>query len=240
MSDVASRSEALRALRRLCRGTPSLVSATDNPRLSMGIPSLDLLLPQQGPERGSLIEWQSSVAGSGAAVLALQGVRSAVQRKKVWAVVDPAGEFHAAAVSGWGLSMESLLLIRPSSRNDALWAVEQCLRCSAIGVTWTQSDQVSNRVVQRWKIAVEAGRGLGVLFRSAQQARQASWVDIRWLVQPRPATISNWRRLKVDLVSCRGAFSGGSVEMDVNDATGDVRLVSDLAGAASATRAAGA
>jgi len=45
----------------------------------------------------------------------------------------------------------------------------------------------------------------------------------------------------VELLSCRGECrAGDSVELEVCDASGDVRLVSTVAGAATATRSVGA
>ena len=234
------RAETLRALRQLCRGTANLTPSDDRHRLSLGVPALDALLPHRGLERGSLVEWLSPVAGSGAAILALQGVRAALEQQQVWAVVDSTGEFHASAAEGWGVSLESLLLLRPATEADALWTVEQCLRCPAVGLTWFRAEHIPDQVARRWKLAAEIGGGVGVLFRPETAARRASWADVRWRVQPRATVRTTGRVVLVELVSCRGAFAGGSVELDVNDATGDVRLVSVVAGATTAVRAAGA
>ena len=244
MEGSLQRAEILRALRQLCRGTARPVSAGSDgrARLSTGIPALDALLPGGGLERGWLVEWLVPVEGSGALVLALQGVRPALGRQQVWAVVDGTGEFHPPAAQGWGVSLETLLWLRPGSVADAAWAVEQSLRCPAVGVTWFQSERLPDRVLQRWKIAAEIGGGIGVVFRPALAARNASWADVRWLIQPRPMTTkTGGRRMRVKLVSCRGGcYEGGSVELELCDATGDVRLVSALASPTSAIRAAGA
>jgi protein ImuA len=237
------RAETLRALRQLCRGAAHRPAQDleGRRRLSTGIPGLDELLPDRGLEPGWLVEWLSPVEGCGTALLALQGIRSALERRPVWAIVDSTGEFHPPAAQGWGVSLESVLWLRPSSVADVAWTVEQCLRCPAVGVTWFQVDPLPDRVLQRWKIAVEAGGGVGALFRPARAARNASWADVRWLVQPQPSLIAGERRIRVELLSCRSAFrTGDSIELDVCDATGDVRLVSAVARATSAVRAAGA
>jgi len=233
------RVETLRALRQLCRGAVRVVPSDKPPRLSTGIPALDGLLPDGGLEPGSLVEWLAAVDGSGAASLALQGVRPALEQHSVWAVVDPTGEFHSPAVHGWGVPLESLLLLRPTTVAETAWTVEQCLRCPAVGVTWVQIEVLPDRVLQRWKIAAETGGGLGVLFRPARTQRQTSWADVRWLVRPRPESGTTGRRVHVELLTCRGTFAGGSVELDVNDATGDVCLVSAVADPTIARRAAG-
>ena len=240
MNGDEHRAQTLRALRQHCRGTASLIRSDARPHLSTGIPALDALLPGQGLEPGSLVEWLAPVEGSGAACLALQGVRPALERHAVWAVVDPQGEFHSPAVQGWNISPESLLLLRPASVADIAWTVEQCLRCSAVGVTWIEAGTLPDRVLQRWKIAAETGGGMGVVFRPARTQRRTSWADVRWLVLPRAEASATGRRVRVELLTCRGAFAGGSVDLDVNDATGDVRLVSAVASTTTAVRSAGA
>ena len=230
------RVEMLHALRQLCRRTASVIPSGE-PRLSTGVPSLDGLLPGGGLEPGSLVEWFAAIDGSGAVCLALQGVPPALGHRTVWAVVDPTGEFYSPAVQGWGIPLESLLLLRPTCVADMAWTVEQCLRCPAVAVTWIQIETLPDRVLQRWKIAAETGGGMGVLFRPAHTRRQTSWADVRWLVEPQPNTSEPGRRIRVELLTCRGTFAGGSVELEVNDATGDVCLVSALAGPEIAHRA---
>ncbi|MBM4076198.1 MAG: hypothetical protein FJ267_11180, partial [Planctomycetes bacterium] len=268
MTEDRSQAEILRSLRQICRGLARPISSDSSQCFSMGIPSLDNLLPNGGIECGSLVEWLSPVEGCGAAVIALQGVRVVVDRSLVWAVVDAVGDFHPAPVCGWGISLESLLLVRPKSVSDALWAVEQCLRCPGIGITWfiasfSSSWRLPDRVLRRWKIAAESGKGLGILFRPLQSSQNASWADVRWKLQAidgsrmgdryqaqkdrvknqsarsngglrvtddwqaNSCQANDWpakrcRRVRVELLACRGIFPGASVELDVNDATGDV------------------
>jgi len=238
MPEDSFRAQTLQALRHRIRG-PQWSDPAEQVRISTGIAALDSLLPGRGLEPGWLVEWLVPVAGSGAALLALQGVRPALQRRAVWAVVDPAGEFHSPAAEGWGIPLDSLLLLRPAPGADTAWAVEQCLRCPAVGLTWIQIETMPERVLHRWKLAAETGGGLAIVFRPVTAGRQTSRADVRWLVEPRPERSADGRRVRVELRMCRGTFAGSSVELDVNDATGDVRLVSVVADSASAYRATG-
>lgn len=228
------RAETLHALRQLCGTAGRAALSESTPRQSLGIEALDALLPGGGLEAGSLVEWLVPTAGSGAAIVALQGVRWAVEQQLVWAVVDATGDFHPPAACGWGISLQSLLLLRPASMADAVWTVEQCLRCPAVGVTWFSSESIpdrsiADRIVQRWKRAVEVGGGMGVLFRPLAAGRRSSWADVRWQVRPEPRAGTAERVVTVELISCRGHFTGGVVKLELHDATGDVRLVSAVA-----------
>ena len=227
------RAETLRALRRLCGTVPAPLESTAVSARSSGISALDALLPDKGIAAGSLVEWIVPGEGSGAALVALQTVRVVANPQQLWAVIDPAGEFHPPAASGWGIPLDSLLLLRPSSNEDAAWSVEQCLRCPAVAVTWFSPEQVTDRVVQRWKRAVEVGGGIGMLFRSMKTVCRASWADIRWSVQPRPGKVTAGRVVRVELLFCRGSFAGGGVDLELHDATGDVHLVPSVAHSAS-------
>src|SRR2546421_240027 len=80
----------------------------------------------------------------------------------------------------------------------------------------------------------EVGRGQGVLFRSDRALRQASWADVRWLVEP-PLVVPpsggplNTRRLRLELAYCRGVLGGARVEVECDHETGLVRVVPQLA-----------
>ena len=239
MSVDEHRAETLRALRQLCGKVRPSAEPETKPRISLGIPALDALLPGRGLERGSLMEWLAPVEGSGAAILAVQGVRWALERHLLWAVIDSAGDFHPPAARGWGVPLESMLLLRPSSVADAVWSVEQCLRCPAVGVTWFQAQQIPDRVVQRWKRAAEVGGGVCVLFRPMGTSLRSSWADVRWRVQPRTDIDTAGRVVRVELMSCRGCFAGGCVDLELRHA-GDVCVVSGMAGATTAVCTAGA
>lgn len=237
----ANRAEVLRSLQLLCRNPNRELRLDSRSRVSTGILALDEMLPGGGVEKGSLVEWLVPGDGSGAAVLALQCMRPVVEHQGVWAIIDPAGEFYPPAAQGWGVPLERLLWLRPESVADVAWTAEQCLRCPAVGITWFRAESLPDRVLQRWKIAAEVGGGIGVLFRPARVARSPSWADVRWLVRPQPAMTTATRRLRIELLFCRGAcHTGASVELEVCNATSDVRVVSAVASATHEVRTVGA
>ena len=245
MIATTSRAELLQSLKRQLRQmSGNEISPGEAPVVhSTGFSAVDQLLPQGGIPQGGLTEWLTPSAGAGAATLALAGVRTALnptdlmQHRGYWVVIDPHGEFFPPALVGWGIPQELLVLVRPATARDASWAFEQALRCPGVAVTWNWIGPVSERVLQRWKVAAEVGGGQGVLFRSEQALRQASWADVRWLVRPlagRPDAHcpGAGRRLRLELAYCRGALGGEQVEVECHDETGVVRVVPQLADSA--------
>ena len=211
----------------------------DQAVVSTGIPALDALLPHQGMLRGTLTEWISGRAGAGAMTLAVQAAREARQTGPVM-VVDPLHCFHAPAAGLMHLSLDSLVLVRPRSRNDALWAIEQALRCSAVDVVLISMSAPSARECRRLQLAAEAGGSVGLLVRPGVDRGPSTWADVRLQVEPvtgvRPDHV---RRVRVNVRHARGNYCESGVVLDVCDETAVVHLVPELSAAAISPRAAG-
>ena len=235
-----SRADLLQSLKQQLRHLSSCQSSTEasGEVTSTGIAGLDGLLPQRGISRGSMVEWLMPDIGMGAVSLALMGVRTALSQGGWWVVIDLRGDFFPAAVSGWGVPLERLLVLRPTTPQDAGWAFEQTLRCVGVAVAWHWVGRVSERALQRWKVAAETGGGQGILFRPLAARRQASWADVRWQVQPLPGSLHSARRLRVELSYCRGVLGGNHVDLECDDETGRVCLVPPLANSAAVARTA--
>src|SRR6188768_132195 len=73
-----------REVARLEAGRPS----EDDQPVSTGSPGLDSLLPAGGLRRGTLVEYLTASAGSGAATLALAAAREACREGRAFVVLD--------------------------------------------------------------------------------------------------------------------------------------------------------
>lgn len=208
--------------------------------VSTGIAPLDQLLPEGGFRRGTLVEWLAAAEGSGVENCALRAVVPVLQSGRVFVVIDPSGEFYPPAAAALGIPPADMLVIRPARAADLLWSLEQALRCPGVGATLCEFERLSDRAFRRLQLAAEAGGGLGLLLRPASVRSQPSWAEVRLLVEPLPASRSSGRRVRIELLRCRGGMSGGAVELEVSHETNSVHLVSPLVAPVSPRRAAGA
>jgi protein ImuA len=224
--------------------------------------ALDCLLPGQGLARGTLVEWLSEGEGTGAATLALAVAAPLLEDGGALVVIDGRHEFYPPAAAGLGIPLERTVIVRPERARDVLWAWEQSLRSSAVTVAMSWIEKLDDRTFRRLQLAAEAGGSLGFLLRPASCRTEPSWAEARLLVEAMPAlrpdkvarrqgdkvvsplhpvTLSSCaRRLRVEVLHCRGGAGGAAVELEMSDETGDVRLVSELAHPASPSRTAGA
>ncbi len=245
MAKDPSRSKVIQGLaeqlRRIERSQRRFVAANGSATLSSGIRALDRLLPEEGFGRGTIVEWLADGQGTGVATLAILAARQATATGGAFVVIDPQQQFYPPAAAGWGINLDHTTIVRTNRTPDTLWALEQSLQCTGVAAAWCWVDRLNNRMFRRLQLAAETGGGIGLLLRPAATRRGPSWADVRLLVQPLPSqSDSCGRRLRIELLHCRGGMSGQSLELEISDETSDVHLVPQLAAATCAERAAGA
>lgn len=193
-----------------------------------------------GVRRGTLMEWLSEGEGNGVETLTLKLVAALHQRTLV--VVDSGADFYPPAAAALGVSLAETIIVRPRTEGDALWAVEQSLRCRGVGVVLARLKQIPDRQFRRLHLAAEQGAGIGVLIRPANQRGSPTWAHLRFLVRSSPSQPLG-RRLHIETLQWDETLcteGPNVVELEMNDATGAVRLVSRVADSTRERRAAGA
>lgn len=228
MADALSLQARVRVLRQqvpgLCDCDEDRVSVAERLRVSSGWPALDALLPERGFLRGSLVEWLAEGPGSGAGSLALhvawQASQQASQARAV-VILDRRGEFYVPAAAAWQLDLRRLILLRPRSEAEALWALDQALRCPAVAAVWASLDRLEGRWFRRFQLAAECSGCLGLLLRPLRVRGRPSWAEAQLMVQPQPADCG-WR-WRVELLRCRGQQHLGHVEFQLDELSGKLR-----------------
>ncbi|HEV3024685.1 MAG TPA: hypothetical protein VGX76_19550 [Pirellulales bacterium] len=247
---AVSRSQLVAELRERLGRLEAARRPAGEPSLSTGCAPLDRLLPAGGMSRGGLVEWLAA-DGSGAAWLALAAARAACREHGPLVVVDGSGTFYPPAAALAAIALEEVLVVRAQQAGDEAWALDQALRSTGVGAVFCQSQRLHPRTVRRLQLAAESSGGLGLLVRPEAARQEPCWAEARLLVRPLPATKAKLagessdvenpdaqtlslvgRRLRVELLRARGAAGGRSVDLEIDDETGVVRLAAELAGAA--------
>jgi cell division inhibitor SulA/protein ImuA len=201
-------------------------------RVSSGSGGLNAILPEQGFRRATLVEWLNEVEGSGAATLALVAAREACRSGGMLVTVEPPGSrrFYPPAAAALGVVLERTIVVRPTNAADFQWAVHQALGCPGVAavVCWTEnlqgsaSGKLDDRMFRRWQLAAERGTSLGLLIRPGSVAGNPSWAEVQLRVRslPTAAEVVAPRRLRVEVLRCRGGRAGGSVQLEIDPETG--------------------
>ena len=136
-------------------------------------------------------------------------------------VLDGSQAFYPPAAAGAGIELERLLVVRPANEADYVWALDQVLRCTGVAALLARPDRLDGRTFRRLQLAAEEAGGLALLVRPPEARAEPSWADVRFWVEPLPAAAgrARGRRLRIDLLHCRGSASGTSIEVEIDDET---------------------
>jgi protein ImuA len=129
--------DAISVMQRLSREVRGLETAGKQamrkPTISCGCAALDHALPDGGYVAGSVIEYLRAMPGCGASTLAFTAAAAAMRSTNGFAVIiDTQHNIYPPALASWGIDLEKVVLVRPQSDVDALWAVDQALRTPAV------------------------------------------------------------------------------------------------------------
>jgi hypothetical protein len=161
-------------------------AAPSRPVWSTGCPSLDARLPGGGWPTASLIEVLLDATGLGEVQLFLPALVEC-QRKAEgeipWlAWIAPPYEPFAPALAQQGIELSRLLVVRPTTATEALWAAEQILSSGVCAIVLLWLKGTDDRWLRRLKLAAEAGGALGVLFRPERHRFEPSPATLRVLL----------------------------------------------------------
>ncbi|MEP6886431.1 MAG: translesion DNA synthesis-associated protein ImuA [Gammaproteobacteria bacterium] len=185
-------------------------AAPARPVWSTGKSSLDARLPGGGWPTASLIEVLLDDTGLGEVQLFLPALVES-QRGGVaggagetpWLVwIAPPHEPYAPALAQQGIELGRLLIVRPPSATEALWAAEQALASGVCAAVFLWLKGTDDRWLRRLKLAAEAGGALGVLFRPERHRFESSPASLRLAVS------RGEHEMRLDILKVQGGRPG--------------------------------
>jgi protein ImuA len=176
--------------------------------LPLGIASIDAALGG-GLARGALHEIAApSEAHLAAATGFVLGLAARGQARVLWIAEDMAlsesGAPYGPGLDAFGLAPERLLTVAVAHRRDLLWAMEEALRCRAIGVVIgeVRDSAVITVALRRLSLAAAESGALALLLRAAPPT-DASIAATRWIVGASPSFGNENARFVAHLVRNR-------------------------------------
>jgi hypothetical protein len=173
---------------------------------STGKSSLDARLPGGGWPTASLVEVLTDHTGLGEvqlflpALVACQRTGGAEAPWLVW--IAPPHEPYAPALAQQGIQLTRLLVVRPSTATEALWAAEQSVSSGAGAAVLLWLKGSDSRWLRRLKLAAEEGGALGVLFRPERHRFESSPASLRLLMT------GHEHATRLELLKVQGGRSG--------------------------------
>lgn len=221
VNPLSPRSAALARLRDTLAG---LSARTTEGGIGAPIPIFaDTSLIGAGLARGALHEVCAASPGSGVAFAAILLARCGGQ--VLWIATEQESNLvWPPGLLPFGLAPDKLILARAARWPEALWAMEEALRCPALGaaVLMAGSGQgLDLTATRRLHLAAEAGGVFGLLLRP-DGAAGASAARTRWHIAPLASDAApRWR---LTLLRQRGGAPAGPWNVAFNAATNTLHL----------------
>ena len=191
---------------------PVAVAKSGEASVPTGWEQLDSILPYGGWRSGQLVEWLGEVKGGGVGLLGLWSAWQVAQRGGVLVVLDNTGKFFPPAAAALGIHLSRMLVVSPQGKADFDWALDQVLRCRAVGAVWVNLLKIDNRAYRRLQLAVEESGVFGVLVRDQKCLQDPTWAHLRLRATPL-AGQGDWR-FRVEVIRAVGGNTGASCELE--------------------------
>ncbi|MFT6578969.1 MAG: cell division inhibitor SulA [Zhongshania sp.] len=194
--------------RKLWRGQQLRPRAAAGDRICTGFSALDTALHAGGwPASGStelLGEY-----GIGELWLLMPALREHLSdRAMAW--LNPPYLPYAPALAEQGLPANKLLLVRPKTLADQLWATEELLRSGAYAavLSWFSKANLNDRQLRRLHIAAQEGHCWHIHFRPADLVQQISPAPLRLKL-----SAAN-QALQIHIIKQQGGHAGQQIRLE--------------------------
>lgn len=214
---------ALRARMARLEGAGRAPHASNSIPVCAGLP-----LPGGGLARAALHEVLAIAPGSGAGFCAMLLARSG--GTVFWIAAGQAGPLAwPQGLAAFGLDPARLVLVRAERWAEALWAMEEVLRCTAVtGALLMPGAGLAGALdltaTRRLQLAAETGGALGLLLRPAAAQAAPTAAVTRWRIGSLGAEGLEAPHWQLELLRARGGRPGGPWAVRWQAATGQLLL----------------
>ena len=199
---------ALAQVRRQVQALDGSGPRTEAGVVALGLPAIDQALPWGGVPRGALHE-VTGPSGDGAALgfaVALLA-RLKIGRPVLWCRTQGAladhGALYGPGLAAAGVSPRQVIFVTVAKPADALWVLEEGLRCDALAAVVGEGVAPGFTDSRRLQLAARGGHSLALLLPPAQAKPVSSAALTRWHLSSLRA-VAPQRAWRVALENCRG------------------------------------
>ena len=198
----------------------------DSDAIPFGAAEIDDHLPWGGLPRGALHEVMAGHAGAATGFCAALAARAGGE--VLWcenARTLDAGALYAPGLARFGLDPARLIAVRARRDAEALWTLEEGLRCRRLAAVIGEVGALTLTAGRRLQLAAEAGGGTAFILSPAAETPPPGAATTRWRVDSIPGgAAARWR---VELFRCRGG-AARTWALEWRDATGDFAVAAPV------------
>jgi len=181
-----------------------------------GFARLDEQLPGGGWPQAGPGELLLHTSGQGELRLLAPLLRRLSLEQERWLIwIDPPFVPYAPALQALGVDLSRILVVRPKTPEDALWALERAARAGScsLALAWIDEAQLSIANTRRLQLAAKQGHTFTCLFRPRSAEHHKSMAELRLGVSAAgPGAVS------VDVCKRRGGWPVSGIRVQISRA----------------------
>lgn len=151
-----------------------------------GIPDIDNALPEKSFPLGVTHEFISNAPEEMAATAGFLSGLVALMTKDSGSVawIGKQRHIYAPGLAAYGLDPKRILFIQAERDRDALWAMEEALRCKGLAAVVGEVADADLTATRRLQLAAEESGATGILLRANPKKTGTSACVTRWHIRP--------------------------------------------------------
>jgi protein ImuA len=182
-----------------------------------GIPEIDNALPEKSFPLGVTHEFISHAPEEAAATAGFLSGLVALMTKDSGSVawIGRQRPMYAPGLAAYGLDPKRILFIQAERDRDALWAMEEALRCKGLAAVVGEAADADLTATRRLQLAAEESGATGILLRANPRKTGTSACVTRWHIRPLQSGADNGlpgvgvTRWRAELLKTRGGRAAG-------------------------------
>lgn len=185
--EATAKKEIMRELRErimVLEGFKGNNMEVDRPEFGLG--AMEPAFPRGVFPTGAVHEFVSPTAASACAANGfISGLLSPLIRKGMYCLwISTCRSLFPPGLNLFGISPDQIVFVDVKSDRDALWVMEQGLKCEALAAVVAELGEVSFAESQRLQLAVEKSRVTGFLHRKRPRRGNSLACVSRWKIRP--------------------------------------------------------
>lgn len=157
-----------------------------NPSLDTGLGPLQAAFPEKCFPTGAIHEFLSyspeDAAASSGFIAALTGKLLSGKGLCLW--ISTRRYIFPPALKNFGIAPERIIFLDHPRPKEALWALEEALKCKALGCVVGEIPELSFSESRRLQLAVEGSRVTGFIHRHRPRSENTVACVTRWKIRP--------------------------------------------------------
>ncbi len=216
MEAIAGKNEIIKQLREKILSMEGFSTGADNRQIDFGLGSMNAAFPRGVFPVGAIHDFSSPddacAAASNGFIANLLGTLLQKGGLCLWIAVGR--KVFPPALKAFGIEPHRIVFVDLKLKKDALWVVEQALKCREVAAVVAELRDVSFAESRRLQLAIESSRVTGFLHRRQPLFENTLACAARWRISPLPSRADTglpgvgFPRVRVELEKIRSGRPG--------------------------------